>query len=104
MTHDGPRPARCFSRPSAMKRLRAMAFPGPNASPATVRRGACCALVATVMTLGACGGDRGAPAAAPVIAPAWEPIAFGASDADLVGAIDLAAVRADPLFGPLVAK
>jgi hypothetical protein len=82
----------------------AMAPAGPNAAPSSPGRGACCALVATAIALGACGGERGAPAAAPVSAPAWEPIAFAASDADLVGAIDLAAVRADPLFGPLVAK
>lgn len=44
------------------------------------------------------------PAAAPVEAPAWEHVALGPSDADVVGAVDLAAVRADPLFGPIVTK
>jgi hypothetical protein len=39
-----------------------------------------------------------------VEAPAWERVAFGKGDADLVGAIDLTAVRADPLFGPIVTQ
>jgi hypothetical protein len=38
-----------------------------------------------------------------VEAPAWEPVAFSAgSDADFVGAMDLRAIRQDPLFGPLL--
>lgn len=35
-------------------------------------------------------------------APSWEHAAFGPADADFVGAIDLEAIRADPLFGPLL--
>jgi hypothetical protein len=31
-------------------------------------------------------------------------VAFGTSDTDFVGAIDLAAIRADPLFGPIVTQ
>lgn len=37
-------------------------------------------------------------------APSWEHAAFGPADADFVGAIDLEAVRADPLFGPLLQR
>jgi hypothetical protein len=40
--------------------------------------------------------------AGPVAAPPWEPVAFGAGDADFVGAINLEAMRADPVFGPLM--
>lgn len=41
---------------------------------------------------------------APVQAPSWEHAAFGPGDADFVGAIDLEAIRADPLFGPLLQR
>lgn len=44
----------------------------------------------------------GASVEAPVQASTWEHAAFGPADADFVGAIDLDAVRADPLFGPLL--
>jgi hypothetical protein len=49
-------------------------------------------------------GTLDAPATAPVEAPTWGRVAFGAGDADLVGAMDLAAVREDPVFGPLIAQ
>jgi hypothetical protein len=39
-----------------------------------------------------------------VEAPAWEPVAFTAGDADFVGAMDLRAIRQDPLFGPLLQR
>jgi len=41
---------------------------------------------------------------APVPAPAWEHAALGPADADFVGAIDLEALRADGLFGPLIQR
>lgn len=75
----------------------------PNASTRPVRRG----IAWSVLALGAllCGCVAlDSPAAAPVRAPAWEHVAFGTSDTDLVGAIDLAAIRSDPLFGPIVAQ
>jgi len=37
-----------------------------------------------------------------MLAPSWEHAALGPADADFVGAIDLEAIRADPLFGPLL--
>jgi hypothetical protein len=59
--------------------------------------------LALATALSACGAVD-TPAAAGVRAPGWEPLAFGTNDADLVGAIDLAAVREDPVFAPLVAQ
>lgn len=47
----------------------------------------------------ACGG-----AAKPVEAPAWARTALATGDADFVGAIDVDAMRADPLFGALIRK
>lgn len=52
----------------------------------------------------ACLPPPGASVEAPVQAPAWEHAAFGPADADFVGAIDLEAIRADPLFGPLLER
>jgi hypothetical protein len=37
-----------------------------------------------------------------VRAPSWERAAMGTDDVDLVAAIDLEALRADPLFGPVI--
>jgi hypothetical protein len=54
-----------------------------------------------------CGGCMpllGASVDRTVSAPSWEHAAFGPADADFVGAIDLEAVRADPLFGPLLQR
>jgi hypothetical protein len=47
----------------------------------------------------ACGGVGSSPA---VQAPSWERAAIGADTVDFVGAIDLEALRADPVFGPIV--
>jgi hypothetical protein len=46
-----------------------------------------------------------APLGFPVVeAPPWTPMAFGTGNADLVGVIDLAALRADRLFGPVLTR
>ena len=55
------------------------------------------------MSLFACGALDG-PAAPPVDAPSWGRVAFGTGDADIVGALDLTALRGDPVFGPLLAE
>lgn len=54
--------------------------------------------------LGGCMPVPGASVDAAVQAPSWEHAAFGPTDADFVGAIDLEAIRADPLFGPLLQR
>lgn len=68
-------------------------------------RGATAVLVILVIVTSVCGcaGIDG-PLGAPGAAPKWEQVAFGGGDADFVAAIDLEAFRADPVFGPLVAK
>ncbi len=53
---------------------------------------------------GSCTPLAAASVDARVQAPTWEHAAFGPADADFVGAIDLDAVRADPLFGPLIQR
>jgi hypothetical protein len=76
-----------------------VARPGPAALPRRLA-GVAAVLAAAVVCLG-CGG-----AAVPdLVAPTWERAALGgAPDADFVGAIDLAAMREDPLFGPLLTE
>jgi len=59
---------------------------------------------AMVMLCASCGGRTLSADAPTVTAPSWERVGFATTDADLVGAIDLRAVRADPLFGPLVTQ
>ena len=68
-------------------------------------RGATAVLVLLVIvtSLFGCATVDGA-LGAPVAAPKWEHVAFSGGDADFVAAIDLEAFRADPVFGPLVAK
>lgn len=61
-------------------------------------------LVAVATLFVACMPLPGTPVEAPVQAPSWEHVALGPADADLVGAIDLEALRADPLFGPLLRR
>jgi hypothetical protein len=56
------------------------------------------ALVAFLALTPAC-SEVGAP---PLEAPAWDRAALGVDDPDLVGAIDLERVRADPVFGPAI--
>lgn len=60
-------------------------------------------ILVIVTSVCGCAGIDG-PLGAPVAAPKWEQVAFGGGDADFVAAIDLEAFRADPVFGPLVAK
>ncbi len=60
-------------------------------------------LVLAVLCAG-CVPLRGTSVEAPVQAPSWEHAAFGPADADFVGALDLEAIRADPLFGPLLQR
>jgi hypothetical protein len=58
-------------------------------------------MVLLASLLGGCVGAD-IPSTATVDAPTWERAALGDGGADFVGAVDLDAVRADPLFGPLV--
>jgi hypothetical protein len=73
----------------------------PNASAPSALGISLLLLVATCLF--ACGA-LDAAATPPVDAPTWGRVAFGTGDADFVGAIDLAAVREDPVFGRLVAQ
>ncbi|HEY8086744.1 MAG TPA: hypothetical protein VIF09_02845, partial [Polyangiaceae bacterium] len=59
-------------------------------------------LPALVACVCGCAGLVDAPVAAPLEPPAWEHLAFTSGDADFVGALDLRALRADPVFGPLL--
>jgi hypothetical protein len=86
-----------------MKRRDATDGARPNAAASVIRRAMVWSLLAIATCLCGCVA-LDSPAAAPVDAPAWERVAFGTGDADFVGAIDLAALRADPLFGPVVAQ
>jgi hypothetical protein len=61
-------------------------------------------LFVLAVVCGACMPLPGASVDAPVPAPSWEHAALGPADADFVGAIDLEAIRADPLFGPLLRR
>ncbi|HEX3343274.1 MAG TPA: hypothetical protein VHS09_01825 [Polyangiaceae bacterium] len=77
----------------------------PFAATHAARRGIAGALL--VLAVCACGCaalDTPAAGAPPVRAPAWENVAFPADGADFVGAIDLAGLRADPLFGPVLTQ
>ena len=68
-------------------------------------RGATVVLVILVLVMSLCGcAAVDGPLGAPVAAPKWEHVAFGGGEADFVAAIDLEAFRADPVFGPLVAR
>jgi hypothetical protein len=90
---------------AAMKRREAIDEARPNASAAaTGRPRMAWALLVIAIGLYGCVALDPTVAAPPMEAPAWERIAFGTADADLVGAIDLKAVRADPLFGPIVTQ
>lgn len=53
---------------------------------------------------GACMPLAGASVEAPVQAPSWAHAALGPADADFVGAINLEALRADGVFGPLLKR
>jgi len=86
-----------------MSRKTAMAAARPNASTSSPRRDMRLPLLLLATCLFACGALE-APATAPVDAPTWGRVAFGTGDADFVGAIDLTAVREDPVFGPLIAQ
>jgi hypothetical protein len=64
------------------------------------RAGAALALLLSVAAcLCAC-----AAADAPLATPAWAQVTFGSGEADVVAAIDLRAMRADSIFGPLVTE
>jgi len=84
-----------------MHRKSARAAARPNASAWSALRGMAWPVLLIATCLFACGA-LDAPAAAPIDAPTWGRVAFGPGDADFVGAIDLTAVREDPVFGPLV--
>ena len=60
------------------------------------------ALPVLLMCVCGCAGLVDGPVAARVEAPAWEHTAFTSGDADFVGAVDLRALRTDPVFGPLL--
>ena len=75
----------------------------PNVAASSVQRGMAWLLFLIATCVFAC-GPLDTPATAPVDAPTWGRVVFGTGDADFVGAIDLAAVREDPVFGPLLAQ
>ena len=88
-----------------MKRREAIDLARPNASAAAPGRpGMPWVLLAITIGVSGCVALDAPVAAPPVEAPTWERVAFGTSDADFVGAIDLTAVRADPVFGPIVTQ
>jgi hypothetical protein len=61
------------------------------------------ALAAALLLLALLPGCGGA-VTPPLEAPAWDRVALGVDDPDLVGAINLRQLRADPVFGPLVER
>jgi hypothetical protein len=57
------------------------------------------------LATGSCGGGLASSSVgAPIVAPTWQRVAFGEGKVDFVGAIDLQALRADPVFGPVVTQ